>query len=353
MSLKPILNNDKRYVFLLFLCIVTILLCEDAGLFEGINNYCYDTAFRLRGKRSHADYMIIAAIDEKTLAKLGKWPIRRSCYADLLDKFEGAAAVGIDIIFSEASKDDAQLSQAIARQKRVVLPVYIESGFNISAPVETLSPAGLGHVHLEQGIDGIVRQVFHTISYGSVTLPSFSSVLDDVINGRKIIHPLIPPDLTQQKAAGSIFQSDNMWINFYGAPGTFQYLSVADILEDRWPAAFFADKVILVGKTTPGLNGGILVPFSAGRNSMPAVEVHAHVLNNLLDNSSIQPVKPWIGWALTSFVAIFCFFVFIRVDSLRATAIGSLILLAIALITFFIFSNFSIWLFPASFSLRW
>ena len=100
MSFKLIKNNAKtHFVCLVLLFTAAILFFEDTGIFEGINNYGYDLAFRLRGQRNHDDRIIIAAIDEKTLAQLGRWPIRRSYYADLIDVFTPAAAVGFNIIF--------------------------------------------------------------------------------------------------------------------------------------------------------------------------------------------------------------------------------------------------------------
>ena len=342
-------NNDKaRFVCLVLVFIAAVLFFESTGLLEGINNYCYNLAFRLRGERNHDNRIIIAAIDEKTLAKLGRWPIRRSYYADLLKYFNQAAVVGMNIILSESSQDDTQLSDAITRHGKVVLPTYIDNGFNISAPVKTLSPAAIGHVHLEQGIDGFVREVFHRISHPSGTLPSFASAIYDVINDKKQSRPAIQDKVPQHKVFDNIIQSDNWWINYYGAPGTFQYISVADILEGQWPPSFFADKIILVGTTTAGLHDGILVPFTDRRSKMPAVEVHAHLLNNLLDNSNIRPVGPLVRWTFVTVLAVFCFFMFIRYGSLSGTFIGILSLLALTLITIITFATVNIWLSPVS-----
>ena len=342
-------NNDKaRFVCLVFVFIAAVLFFENTGLLEGINNYCYDLAFRLRGERKHDDRIIIAAIDEKTLAKLGRWPIRRSYYADLLDILDQAAVVGIDIILSEPSEEDARLSRAITQHAKVVLPVYIDRQFNISYPAKAFSPAALGHVHLEQGIDGFVKEVFHTISHQSNSIPSFASALNAVINGGKFPQPEIQDKIPQQKVFDNIIQSDNMWINFYGAPGTFQYFSVADILDGQWPSSYFADKIVLVGTTTAGLHEGILVPFTHGRNRMPAVEVHAHILNNLLDKGNIRPIGQWTRWAFAIVLAIFCFFMFIRFGSISGILLGILSLLAITLLTLGAFAAFNLWLSPAS-----
>ena len=84
-----------RYAGIVLLFIAAVVSLEYTGFFEGINNYCYDLAFRLRGKREHDHRIVIAAIDDKTLAKLGRWPIRRSFYADLLETLNRAAVVGM------------------------------------------------------------------------------------------------------------------------------------------------------------------------------------------------------------------------------------------------------------------
>jgi PAS domain S-box-containing protein len=201
---------------------------------------------------------------------------------------------------------------------------------------------------LEQGIDGFVREVFHQISHPSGALPSFASAIHDVISDKKLSRPEIQDNVPQHKVFDNIIQSDNRWINYYGGPGTFQYISVADILEGQWPPSFFADKIVLVGTTTAGLHEGILVPFTDRRSKMPAVEVHAHLLNNFLDNSDIRPVGPLVRWTFVTVLAVFCFFMFIKYGSLSGTFIGILSLLALTLITIIAFATFNIWLSPVS-----
>jgi hypothetical protein len=104
-------NNAQkiRYAGIALLFIAAVVLLEYTGFFEGINSYCYDLAFRMRGPREHDHRIVIAAIDDKSLAKLGRWPIRRSLYADLLETLNRAAAVGMDVIFTEPSEDDERL----------------------------------------------------------------------------------------------------------------------------------------------------------------------------------------------------------------------------------------------------
>ena len=74
------------------------------------------------------------------------------------------------------------------------------------------------------------------------------------------------------------------------AGGSFDYLSAADVLAGKLPAASLAGKLVLVGSTAPGLYDLRATPV--GR-AFPGVEVHANLLSGLLDGR--VPVQP--DWA--------------------------------------------------------
>jgi len=68
-----------------------------------------------RGIRSPGTETVIAAIDEKSLTELGRWPWSRSTIAKLVDtlKENGARAVGFDVVFAEPDENSSlmQLSE--------------------------------------------------------------------------------------------------------------------------------------------------------------------------------------------------------------------------------------------------
>lgn len=77
----------------------------------------FDWRLRLRGPlRPHPD-IVIVAIDERSIAALGRWPWRRGVHARLVRilKRAGARAVALDIFFTEPSSkgDDASLARAM------------------------------------------------------------------------------------------------------------------------------------------------------------------------------------------------------------------------------------------------
>lgn len=336
-----------RYISLLFLGIALILVSDYLGLFEGIDLYLHDLSFRVRGPLEADKRIVIVAIDEKTLDALGRWPIRREYYAQLLDTAKEARVVGIDIIMAERSDDDAILNSAILRHGSVVLPLYIENRMAVSYPSEALSFAETGHIHVEQGIDGVIRTVFHTMQYQDALLPSFASVIFRLSQG-------VAAD--DRKPAGSsdghfpshtILQKDPMHINYFGPPGIFQQVSLIDVLSGGYPASFFRDKIILCGITTPGIEERMLTPFTQQRGRMAGVEVHANILNNLIAGNDIAVVPDPVRWIVTVIVSILCFLLFIQFNERKATVLWFLSMLLVAAMSLMLFSVMQLWFAPA------
>ncbi len=82
------------------------------ALFSFLNNIeqrTLDARFRMRGKRPVDDRVVIVGIDEKTLQKVGAWPIPRNAYAKLVDQLSagGATIVSFDVTFPTPEKNSA------------------------------------------------------------------------------------------------------------------------------------------------------------------------------------------------------------------------------------------------------
>jgi CHASE2 domain-containing sensor protein len=323
--------------------LMIIIEADDLGLFKGMNTYIYDISFRIRGARQPSENIVIAAIDERTLSKLGRWPLKRVYYAMLLDKIDRADVIGFDIILSEPSADDAQLAGSIGKHGKIILPAYIDRQLDIVDPVHSFSPYRVGHLHIEQGIDSVTREIFHTLDYGKVRLPSLTSAMYEAWTGRVLPRQEMPA-ATEAKIGKGILQTDHMIINFYGPPGTFRHISLADILDGRYPPEYFSGKAVLVGLTAPGIVDTVATPFGQQRNNMSGVELQATILNNLLDNSSIREADTWVRRAASILLAIVCLFLFLQMSEKRATILWVLIMIMITALSLSLFSAFNVWL---------
>jgi signal transduction histidine kinase/CHASE2 domain-containing sensor protein len=344
--MKPIVLNIIWKSITLIVFVSLALFIEYIGFFNGINNYFYDLSFRLRGPGESLKKTIIIAIDNKTLEKLGRWPLQRHYYASLLVKLKEADTVAFDIIMTESTKDDATFSRVVKQYGRVVLPALIDDRAAIKYPVIVFAHDHAGHIYLEQGIDGVVREVYHTLFYKNIFLPSFSSVIYEIATGKTIKRTF--QERFQDQKTG-ITQLDRMNINYCGGPGTFERISLYDVLEGIYPPSFFKNRICLVGITATGTGDIIMTPFSQERTGMPGIEIHANILNTLLLGNAIEPIPHWIEWILAILLAVFSFFLLLKINEQRAVILFFVTLLCIAAITFILFTIFNIWLAPSTF----
>jgi len=338
-------RRTSRSLLSVMVMVALVLLVEDLGLLNGADTYFYDTFIRLSGPRAVSDRIVIVAIDAPSLKAFGRWPLRRNLYADLLDRLKPAAAVGFDLLLTEPTDDDPLLGAAIKRHGRVILPAYFNSATDIVNPSGPLSFARVGHIHLELGIDMTARQVFHSL-YGRVAaLPSLSSALYELFTGKGF--PRQDPLLS--RGTGSISQRDLRRINFYGPPDSFARVPLADVLRGKEPAKFFADKIVLVGVTAPGSIDEISTPFSQSRNRMPGVEVHANILNNLLDNSAYRDVPGLLKTALVLLVSLLLCLLYFRLSEKIAVLLWAFTLFLMPSVSFVLLKRAGFWLTPSVF----
>jgi|GEM_PF-1297432 signal transduction histidine kinase/CHASE2 domain-containing sensor protein len=329
------------------ICLVAlgfVLLIEYAGFFIGTNNYFYDLSFRIRGSIPPSKDVVIIAIDDKSLERLGRWPLSRRYYATLIDKIADAKVIAFDIIMAEPTDDDLLIAGAI-RRKNAVLPVLIDENRDILHPLPLFSGVLTGHVHVEQDIDGIVRGVYHTLHLSGRRLHSLSSVVFGLATNR-----IFPHSTEKRYTVGNdILQYDHMYINYCGNPGSIATASFADVINGVYPTSYFKDKIVFVGVTALGAGDRILTPFSKDRRGMAGVEGQANIYNTLITGSAINTVPKILRWLMVISVAAFSMFCFLRLTEQRAAFLALFELLAIAVVTYLLFSFFNIWLVPSAF----
>jgi signal transduction histidine kinase/CHASE2 domain-containing sensor protein len=349
--MRQIFRIKARFVLLTLAGLAAIFFLEYLGFLSILDNQVYDLSFRIRGSREPGSHIVIVAVDEKTLARLGKWPLRRTHYADLLGRLKGASAVGFDIILAEPSPDDRVLADSIKKQGRVVLPVYVDSQLRRIDPLPGFSPAGVGHIHVEQGVDGLIRTIFHTLIHEGRQVRSLSSVVHELSSGEVIAGGMAGHTGATEGSQKELSQRDLMLINYYGPPGTFQRVSFSDVVEGRVEPAFFNGKIVIVGLTAVGIESELLTPFSDKRNRMAGAEVHASALNNLLDGRPLRKVDPAMRWAGAFLLAILYFLLFLGLSEKTAAAKWVLSFTFVTGAVVLLFWCYNLWLPPALFYL--
>lgn len=306
---------------------------------EEIEATTLDWRFRLRGPLPPPDQVAIIAVDDRTLAKLGRWPLPRATLAEAVTRLRaaGARTIGLDLLLLEreppsdgitlsagdralravlAEADDVVLGMAllfdgaaqadpgleqellphalriVARPPRS-LPVPGAAGALV--PIQPLRDvAGLGHVNLLLR-EGQPRLAHPAIALGSLLISSFPLELARRQRG-------LPADGVALSLAGELAlgarrialdRSLGLPVDFHGPAGTIATWSLLDLLEDRIPPSALEGRAVLVGATALGVGDTFPTPFA---QSLPGVEVLATAVDNLLQPATlIRPVGllPW------------------------------------------------------------
>jgi CHASE2 domain-containing sensor protein len=100
------LTGPRGRVYLIAAGVIVVVLALflwAPDFLQAVEVRLYDLHFKLRGVQQQGDRIVIAAIDEKSLAALGRWPWPRSLMADLIRKLsaDGARIIAVDILLSE------------------------------------------------------------------------------------------------------------------------------------------------------------------------------------------------------------------------------------------------------------
>ena len=242
------------------------------GWLERADFWLYDTSVTLSGRPPATDILILA-IDEESLARLGRWPWSRRVLADALDRLTraGAGPVLLDVIFSEPQRDDpgadAQLAAALTRHGRVVLPVFM-AGHGVVQPLPELAAvARLGHAQALVDSDGVSRRYLSNEAAGGVLFPHVAQVLFDLAR---------PPS-----TRNAVRPTEAVLVPFAGSSGYFDRRPLADLLAGRITDQDLKGRTVLLGATAIGLGDNLVTPLAGRSGTMPGIEFVANVLDGL------------------------------------------------------------------------
>jgi adenylate cyclase len=242
--------------------------------------------------------IVLVAIDDASMARLGRWPWDRAVHGELIGKIASAnpMAIGYDVNFPEPSDEvnDTALADAIRKAGNVVLPVeldlYSSNGNeayqvkNYLPPISQIASAAarIGHTNTPQDADGVVRRIpLYASLRDSSVVPAFAYRILEVA---RIKVSLI--DGTDDY--------NRIIIHYPDKPGSaFPVYSAVDVIDSAEINAKLRGKIVLVGSTAPDLHDDQRVPTSITR-PMSGVEIHASLLNTLLQRKFIFELPKWI-----------------------------------------------------------
>jgi len=273
----------RDWAVLALLLLLGLTAALRGAWFEPANQWLYDTAIAASGRPPASDILIVA-IDEASLGRLGRWPWSRTQLAAMLDRLRnaGAGPLLLDIILSEPEQDggsaDARLAQAIAAYGRVVMPVFIPAAGGMPVlPLPMFARAArLGHAQALVDRDGVSRRYMPQEESQAGQFAHVSAVLLEVAG----------------QASDAATPAGPRLLPFAGPAGHYPRVSAADLLAGVVATDQLRGKTILLGATATGLGDNLVTPLAGVNGAMPGVEFVANSLDALASGRQLRVVPP-------------------------------------------------------------
>jgi adenylate cyclase len=305
---------------------------------SSLKNKVYDALFYFRGPvQDKSDAVVIVAIDEASLEKIGNWPWSRSMLAWLIEKIKmgGPKVIGVDLLLDlptrgkNAQVEDGKLAQVFKNAPTCVLPVVVKEGRSGRIQETLFKPLDIfltgrtvtGVVNVESDPADKITREFKT-NYG--TMPSFPLAVCREYLGCSLNDINIPT------------QNTRALINYKCAKvGAF---SAGDVLEPFFnPAVFFKDKIVLIGRTDLASKDFVNTPVPAGRifetQSMAGIELWKEIIDMILARNFLYGLTPFLAFLLAGLLSIIICRLTLRSNKIGAAS--SILCIVLCVLSFF------------------
>ena len=333
-------KNTNYFIFFAILLLLISLKIINPPFIKSVSYLSFDLYQKVFVKKKDSDVVIID-IDEKSLGKFGQFPWNRTVFAKILDQLNTSdpKAIGFDIFFTEKDKqspeeiiksyglipsDVAELqnlkspddlfAEKLKESKSIIAVlgsnVPSHSNYDRKAKARFLSKGGdpfeftysypfsigslevlennvkgLGSISFLDQLDGIIRSLPLIVQLNKKLYPTIGLEMVRVGEKQKNIYvELNEVGINRISARPHKIESDPngiIWIK-YKKSQKKQYISASDVYEGNFDKSFFQNKYVLIGASAQGLFDLVKTPLGI---TIPGVEVHANVIENILDKS--------------------------------------------------------------------
>jgi adenylate cyclase len=299
MTLKRIWQSSlARYLALSLLVSVISLVAMQLPVWTSLNSVVGDL---LQGEVSARPEIVVVAIDDASLGKLGAWPWTRDIFADGLGKILAGEpkVIGVDVLFLESREGDAQLKQVLKdSEEKIILGAKLADGellrsvFNLSDP-----QIPSGYVNFISGVDGKIRsanlwQKVNAKCELSLALSVYAKYLS--LSTEQLQQACARSDFDTLSLRGRDLQTSAGQVTFTYATSDYQRVSFADIISGKVSPTTFKDKIVMVGSTALDLRSNLNDNFTdIFGQSIPGIEIHSNIINSFLQDKFLQQPPLW------------------------------------------------------------
>lgn len=341
-------GRGRAFPLLLLIAGLLVLNSIEQTPLLALREALFDQYQRQMPRERSSEPVIVVGIDSQSLVKHGQWPWSRDLIAQLVTRIQAGKplALGIDIVFAEPDRyspqalttrypglppealatlpdPDRQLARALSGQPVVLAVVGLSKALpgskqparplpalNAGAGLEQHLPryqgalasqaileqsaAGEGLINASQGQfqadseRGVLRRV---PTLGTISQLPFLSLPLEMVRQALGDGIVVPESSGQGMSAIRIgdyrlpTQGNGEVLLHFGHATSNYYLSAADVLAGVHPPETFAQRFVIIGFNSTGLQDRIITPLG---ESLPGIDIHAQVIESLLDSRALQ-----------------------------------------------------------------
>ncbi|MDC0834510.1 Adenylate cyclase [Geitlerinema sp. FC II] len=305
-----------------------VIGCNFTGGLQLLEWAALDRFFRLRPLEPVDSRIVIVGINEADITEFQQWPVSDAQLARAIAniKQQQPRAIGLDLYRDlpvppghEEWLDTIQTTPTLIGIEKV-------NGNAVAAPPLLRQRDRVGVSDLVSDADGKIRRALLAVrpkgrptrlSFGAqlaltylkaegVTLETLDMAKRQYRLGKAIFTPFQSNDGGYVRADDGGYQ---ILLNFRGPSGSFETISMTEVLENRVPPDLLRDRIVLIGPTASSLEDAFYNPYSTDDfTALYGLEIHAHIASQLvsaaLDGRTLIRVWPdplewlWIlGWS--------------------------------------------------------
>jgi len=285
-----------------------VILLRLSGLLQFWEWATFDLYMRWQPQDPPDERIVIVGVDEQDLREIGQAIIPDRIYAKLLKKLKARQprAIGLDIYRDlPVPPGHEELVKVFQTTPNLVgiEKVVGDNSRDAVAPPPALKAKG------QVGSNDIINDADNRVRRGLVSLTdpqgervySFSLYLALLYLEKENIAPEIVDGNYKWKLGKTTFvpfeRNDGSYVranadgyqlllNYRGPSEHFEIVSLTDILEDRVPADWGRDRIIMIGAVGESFNDRVFTPYSSGLLNIPepmtGVEVQANLTSQIL-----------------------------------------------------------------------
>lgn len=324
----------QKGIRLLAVVALTFLLCCSQCLYS-FDKMVTDPIYQAPSVTNSAIKVI--AIDERTIQTYGDistWS--REIPAQLVetlnaDPENAPAVIGFDVMYvtEKEAEGDERFAESCAAAGNVVTAVNIVTEDKLSRqedgslsvdtmhvklveyPYASLKEAAeYGFANTTQDRDGYIRFGLWHMETGEEKILSLSAR----------VYQRYCEQMGMAVRQPKLISGNAFGFTFSGKSGGYEVISLCDVLDGKIDSRVFRDSIVLVGAYAPGMQDSYNVAVQRGQQ-MHGVEIHANIIEAMLEEKTFTPVSP-VGYALAvSLIAAVFLLIARKIKPIPLTAI--------------------------------